>query len=555
MIGAVEFLKLPGSISSVEYPLLTSSDQTLTARTVKTFPSVKFTEDLQQEIRVPYFEGYSQCNCVRMNGEIYWITGFRQDTLTQSSITFLLTYNGPSSRYHKGDTMTGVWERTGNVRKCQWLQFTPWSGDLLPMQAVDLPIIRNSGGYKRYFIQITAKARINGTEYDDAAAAIADTTQDRMAIYAMFADVSTTTGTDGPFVYADENDTSHAYPSVSIVTDYIEWLGISASNVTDISISERSPFPIATNTAHGCDIALLDKSAHLIKVGSWEFYRMDMQVSTNDFITTTMVALPGTGDEQEIGTVQIRDENGSILGTMDYASRQLGAKAEVSTYSDFTGIYTRISSPDNGQGPAVIITKPEGKLPWVGSTWEEYRAYAMAYDRQSVANANTLTTVKGITGMTSGMMSSAIGGALVGGPLGAAVGILGGMTTAISSTANIAAETSYARNEQKNLEKRTQAQPGTAYAPQYGRTYIWQTINFSTRMELLMPYAYQLGSAGWIDEYISLYGYPDDNIKRALTVAEGYFKGKLLSSSDNTGPKFDRTNDIFINGFRYLVVS
>lgn len=553
MIGAVEFLKLPGSISSVEYPLLTSASMDLTSVTVKRFANVKFTEDLVQDIRVPYFADYSKCSMVRMNSELYWIVGYSQDTLTQSSITFRLNYNGPSSRYHKGDTMYGIWERTGNERKCDWLQYTPFSGEESVYSSTTLPVIRDSGSLKRYYVQVTTKARFKKLTYADAQSAMNDTEQDRMTIYAFFADANALTGADAGAIYPNANDTAHVYPQISMVIDDIENLGISASNVVDISISERSPFPVGTNTASTCNISGVDLSTNLVKVGLYAFYRLDPSLSGIDFINSTTISLPGSGAIAMISRLDVVDESGSSVGSLPYSARS-ASTLKVTTFADFTGIYTRIDATNGSNGRVATVCKPEGKLPWVGSTWEEYRAYAMAYDRQSVANANTLTTVKGITGMTSGIVGSAVGGAMVGGVLGAGIGILGGMTTAISSTANIAAETSYARNEQKNLEKRTQAQPGTAYAPQYGRNYIIQTCISPTKIQCMVPLG-ALRNTAWITQYTQYYGYPDDGVWRGLTAAKGYFKGTLVTGSDGrTGPKFDRCNDIFQNGFRFIEV-
>ncbi len=96
---------------------------------------------------------------------------------------------------------------------------------------------------------------------------------------------------------------------------------------------------------------------------------------TTDFATGTITL---TDFERYCGRVQVCDNLGNVIHEIptDYfdASNQL-------TYScggvaDYGGLYTKFSYGD------IVLIWPEGKIPWITDSWNEYQAYTLSYDRQ-----------------------------------------------------------------------------------------------------------------------------------------------------------------------------
>lgn len=556
MIGKVEFLNLPGSMSSCEYPLLTSANQSLTSYTLKTYNNVKFSLDLVQTIRVPYFTNYDKANCVRMNNEIYWITAVKNETMADTTLVFALQYNGASSLVHKSDNVSGFWLRSGLSDNNPWMRMTPYSGETYIAGSQQLPVIGSTNDSNRIFwVQITStekiKSNTSASPYvfvssGDKPRAEVEKTQDQYTVYGMFV-----RGDSGP-VY--ETATTISYPSLEIVITNIELYGFTASNITNIAISERCPF--AMSYSSGAYYKLSSSlNYHPIYYGS-------RSSATNIIYDVTSILTPANFERKSItlswsrdywrlGAVSVRNGSGQIVGNIPLA--YYDTTLYIRTFADYNGIYTKITTYD-GQYNIIF---PEGKLPWIGSTWEEYRAYSMAFDRQNAIiqtnKAETDNVAMFGSTVTGSIVSTAMLGAVagpVGFALGATAGIVNTTLTAVASERSIG----YANAEQQLLEKRMQAQPGTAYAPELGLSYIYECITYGSRICLELPLGYYWDDT-WLDDYISYFGYPADGTEQVLSISEGYYKGKLLyTTAFARGLKFDECNSEFINGFRFKEV-
>lgn len=552
MIGKVEFLNLPGSMSSCEYPLLTSANQSLTSYTLASFNNVKFSLDLVQTIRVPYFSNYDKANCVRMNGEIYWITAVRNETMADTTLMFALQYNGASSLVHKSDIISGLWERSGNTDLSGWMKYQPYSGQSYTERSVRLPnisdLLESSTTY--YWVQFTSTEYVsinttaNPYAFVDGIAQV-NKQQDYFGIYGLF--ITPNPVTNVYYQRGSTTDTDIRYPQIDEFINNIEKYGFTASNITNISISERCPYTIES-VREGVKTSFLphiyygDAGSNLQVI-----YNITDNVQAHQFHTYT-VELNASEHESRIGDVNVRNSNGGIVATVPL--KYCSGNIHVTTYGDMTGVYTKLQSLDDYW----ICNIPEGKLPWMGSTWEEYRAYSMAFDRQSMQNANTKEAVNAIGNAFNGLTSGIMTGAIVGGPVGAAVGFMSGMSGMVGSAVSYKGNVEYQKSEQANLEKRMEAQPGTAYSPEDGLSYIYECISYGAKITFDMPLGYSYDST-WADTYIDKFGYPADNILDDLTISEGYYKGKLLyTTAFARGLKFDECNSEFINGFRYKEV-
>lgn len=558
--GSIEFLKLPGSLSSVEYPLLTSASESLTSYTVTKFSNVKYTLELAQWVQVPYFDNYDTCNCVRMNNEIYWIDAYQQPTLTGSSLNFHLVYNGPSSMLHKGDSATGMWERTGSTRYCDWLQYQPYSGGSVPSVYTQLPTINSdysiADGWKYFFVSVTSTNDIPVAEYSTGSDAIDASSKDSLTQYFFIGKYGPSYSNSG-IIFANGS-----YPSISTLINNPESLGFSASTITDISISERCPFPLTNDGAQPRGTLYITGADNAkITIGSYIYYKFSPDtIKYFEDESPSTISIPGTSIQQMISDATIVDENGAVIASIPYSTYINNKTLRVRCFVDFTGLYTVIevvhtgsSSSTENESNYMYIVKPEGKLPWIGSTWEEYRAYSMAFDRTSVqlqtANNNTQAAANTITGVGN----SILGGVIAGGIAGIGGGIASAGLNVLGNVMSVTANNNYLRNEQANLEKRTQAQPGTAYATQYGLNYVYRCTYNTSKIALNLPQGY-IEDSNWASTYIEKYGYPDDLVLRSIAINGGYYKGKLTYTSGNTGLKFDATNSVLIDGLRFLEV-
>lgn len=556
MIGKVEFLNLPGSMSSCEYPLLTSANQSLTSYTLASFNNVKFSLDLVQTIRVPYFTNYDKANCVRMNSEIYWITAVKNETMADTTLVFAIQYNGASSLVHKNDNLAGFWLRSGLADNCPWMRITPYSGETYIAGSQQLPVIGSTADSNRIFwVQITSTEKIKSNtatspyvfvSSSDKTRAEVEKTQDQYTVYGLFV-----RGDSGP-VY--EAATSIRYPSLEDVITDIELYGFTASNITNIAISERCPFAMSysSGTYYKLSSSL---NYHPIYYGS-------SSTTTNIIYDVTSILTPANFERKSItlswdrdywrlGVISVRNGSGQIVGNIPLA--YYNTTLYIRTFADYNGVYTKITTYD-GQYNIVF---PEGKLPWIGSTWEEYRAYSMAFDRQNAIIQTNKAEADNVamfgSTLTGSILSTAMLGAVagpVGFALGASAGLINTTLSAVASDRNVG----YANAEQQLLEKRMQAQPGTAYAPELGLSYIYECITYGSRICLELPLGYYYDDT-WLDAYISYFGYPSDGTEQVLSIAEGYYKGKLMyTTAFARGLKFDECNSEFINGFRFKEV-
>ena len=120
MIGTVTFYRMRGSLSSGEYPLL-SSGQDLSNYQVAQFPRVKYRGGMQASVELPYFQGLESANVAQIGGAFYWVTEYRQRTAESNQYTITLDYMGPTSLYRSGDSIKGSWHKLP-TKVCPYLK-------------------------------------------------------------------------------------------------------------------------------------------------------------------------------------------------------------------------------------------------------------------------------------------------------------------------------------------------------------------------------------------------------------------------------------------------
>ena len=539
MIGAIIFYRMRGSLSSGEYPLL-SSGQDLSSYQVAQFPRVKYRDGMQVSVEVLAFSGIENANVAEIGERFYWVTEFRQRTAESSQYVVTLDYMGPTSLYRSGDSITGSWHKLPS-NACPYLKDNV-TNDIMKILTssypsdIDCPTFL--GDYPCFWIQITG--------YDGNAI---------LQRYGCFVSYST---------IRDEfnkgqvgMDSTHLYPSLSnIMTNITGCCGLLAENIVDISISRRCPYEFATVEAtdgRTVYVRLLDTAGTVAVptiTGSLGFYLYDLENLLWPKITASVV-ISLSSFRRAVGQVCVRDwNNNNIMEIPTMYSATLTVTFEV--VPDIMGLYLKISCLDQ------VITIPEGHLPFRGSNWETYKAYQMDTDRMILENTlynareNRDTqmisgTVNGVVnGISTGIMTGLLGGNVA----GAAVGIASGAASVgVGIWENQRAYELEEHNAdfQQNLSRRQAvSKPETSYNTGYGLIYGYQNIHYPLRVCVMMPNTI---TETYYDNWVTEFGYPAEG-KITVTAQMGFYQGKIVNGYG--GMYADRCNEVFMNGFKFV---
>ena len=548
-IRSVEFLQMPCSLSSGEYPLLSSATQSLAGHTKATI-SCRVLDDLRQKIRVPVFSGWADCNMVRMGGNLYWILEANTSTDSEASVEMIVSYCGPSSIMHKNDSVVGTFERLP-VNKCPWLGRQAISSGLEHVETYKLPRITPIGGDSDtstgvYWLQVTMTIGTDEPEYLQKGCFVRVDSDGNRSNRVGF--------------YDDLESKVYYYPSLDeIMSDPAESFLTQASQIQDISISARCPYTWKVETQSGVRCYQIyqgntrvrpkDPTSSEAPTYVYNFKNLATSGESPTLLTETMSFSVSDSLKLGSGTFTIRDEDTSSIGEIPRGMLTSGALTlTMQCVADLTGMTTFVTY---GGYTAGI---PEGHIPYLGSQWDEYRAYSMAYDRQameqSIDYSNQRVAV-GIAQNAASTIQSAAMGAIGGNVAGAVTGAIGGTASfAISTWATMReSEISEAesRATQALAERRVQGQPCTAYNTGYGLIYALRCLVTPASIWVEMP----AGLTASIDQdYTTCFGYPAEGL-RSITVQEGYIKGRIYDNGVTRGPRFDRMNEALQNGILF----
>lgn len=549
-IRSVQFLSLPVSLTSGEYPLLTSATQDLSSYVLAEY-TMNYPVDLQLTLTAPDFALWETCNMVRINdviGSMYWVVGAEMVTSNQKAIRFALSYCGPSSLIHKNDTAVGLFSRLPE-NKCPWLKRTPISDSLKHTRTVELPnlgMYDSSGLHKLFWCQVT---------FQETSSADKVITR-RVGFFVAY-------GPDDMSVQVKclkDSEGIGNYPVFSsILEDVADVFGTTASSVLDISISERSPYAynIQTVSSDTGSVVCVNLAAEMeigyiipnFTANGDAYYELSDILTPYEWSKSITIS----DYEKGCGTITIRDESTASLGEIptSYAGSGSSILLTIRTISDYTGITTYV-----GYG-GYQVAIPEGHLPWNGTSWEEYRAYSLAYDRQALSNsiqyANQRVAV-GIAQNAASSVQSAAMGFIGGDPVGAVAGAVGGAASFAISTWATNQENLISQREstatQLLAERRAAGQPSTPYNSGYGLAYCFKSYFTPCAVWVEIP-ANLTSSID--DDYTACFGFPAEGL-RSVTFGEGYYKGMLYATSKLKGPRFDKLNQTLQNGFRFKEV-
>lgn len=549
--GSVSFYKMRGSLSSGEYPLLTSG-QNLSQYHLNT-QTVKYAKGLQTRVTVPQFTGWESANVAQMDDDFYWVTESRESTTYNGSAEFLLDYMGPTSFFRSGASVKGAWHKTAS-NECPYLKQEITNGPMdyssfTEPQDLDMPVLLSSSvaAYYGFWVQVTGFTSSQRT------------TINRVAFPIMWDDSRNNFVT----LRAPADNSGHDFPSwYDMLSDITAITGIQADQIIDCSISKRCPHPFTvtdSSTPARKILSILDSDGVAIQpqVTSSGYYVFFLNSSMN---------FPKTTDNTE--TITIDTSSAYIrqcaeLSILDWNKNRimsipiLGPSTEISftCHADMSGISTIITC-NNQQ-----ISVPEGKLPYIEDSWETYKAYQMEGDRQAMHNAiqyarftKETADISGIANTTigaasTGVMTGAIAGNAAGAIAGAVSGVAGAAVALWENQRAYELSEMRARNDYELSKKRAIDAPQTSYNTPYGLIYCY--LNRKNALCAAISSPHDTDSA-YYSAWCAEYGYPCEGVK-TVTITNGYYQGKLLSTDvDRTGMYWDECNKTFMQGFKFI---
>ncbi len=546
MITTVEFLSAPVSRAAGENytkDLMTGATVTV----VHTFDNATVTEDLDQVLVVPHFEGYSDCNMVAFNGCYYWILSAVTSTKYAKSLEFVITFNATASMVTLGDRLAGRWERTPTYQGLQENIFNTemCSVQLQPFSSFEtLPKVTKSSfigsteisyEFQMFWCQITCKG--SGSK-----------AMDQYGFFFLYSPDAGISGDALPY-YNKTADEMNYFPTLNLILNQPEdVLPIgSADEIVDISYTTQCPYaltfigttagtryeirtviddidPVAVKELVGrkyCVYSLLGYAGYLV-----------------DAYENTYTPTP-TDAVRNCGYIELKDSSGNTLYTMPGNNPKPIVWRAV---SDLSGIYIVLKI-----GADKCITVPQGKLPWQVSSWSQYQAYSQTFDRQLMESQIRAAKEGMVAGLAESAINGVVTGALVGvagGPAGVAAGVATGLVGAVSTVYSQYVNEEQSRRTQQINEKRAFAQPDSFINAGYGLMY--GSLSLIMRNTLAINYLMPVNYTAQMDaSYHLQYGYNAGGTTNIYPITKGYWQGLLFKQSTLKG---ERLVNEFMNG-------
>ena len=530
-----------------------------------TVTNVKVTNDMRQTITLPWDADIDKANVAVIKSKVYDITDIRAATLAgNKSMEMDLLYNPVSTMMKTGDTVYGIWDRTPSI---QHKAFNVDIADdtLKTSRTIALPKLRNGVIAPSFYYQITAKYNLTTKASSSS-----------LHLYGGFAAWDTYCMTDDilSIYQINTDDSAHKYPMISeIINDIDTVIGLPPSSIVDVSISSRCPWKVKVETEYV-------PSIYSIMNGTVEVTPIDLSATrgiielggsgadiTTDFATTTITL---TDFERYCGRVQVCDNLGNVIHEIptDYFDSNNQLTYSCGGVADYGGLFTKFSYGD------VVVIWPEGKIPWITDSWNEYQAYTLSYDRQILANAikesKDQTQINKQNALANGMVNMAYAGmmggmSIVGGNPPSMVGLAstaaGIITTGLSTGIQM-----YTANKQGELDRRSlyaaqnakealmKNQPSSYYQVGYGVDYLNRSVSQGAKIKILTPA--NMTSTDYTN-YIAYQGYPCGKYA-SFSLTTGVLKGTMYSTPNDSslprgnGPEMDALRKEIALGVRLV---
>lgn len=540
MITEVSFLSVPvGRTAGENYTKDLMTGATVTV--VHSIENASVTEDLDQVLVVPWFEGYSDCNMVAFNESYYWILSAVTSTKYAKSLEIVITFNATASMVSLGDKLAGRWERTPTYNGLQEnifntemvsqgialygdLNSTLFSDNVTDdVDGEELPLT-----YQAFWCQVTVKSS-SGSEIRQ---------------YGLFFPFDMTVGGGASFRHPSTSSTKEVrYPSLNnIINEPQTYLPVSSGeDIIDMSVSVRCPYAFKRWVAADDNLSHYELDLR----GSGGPYLTIKTVNDIDYcvydLTTqyfrlkppveTVITLTPSDTVRTCGYYEVLDNAYNVIYTMPGNSPKT---IKFKTISDLTGLYLLVTV---GVDQRILI--PEGKLPWLSDSFSQYQVYSQSFDRQLMESQVKAAKQGMAAGLAESAVNGVITGALVGvagGPAGVAAGVATGLVGAASTVYSQYVSEQESRRTQSIAEKRAYAQPDTFINSLYGMNYMRMVLETSKYIGVntLLPVNY----SDRIDtSYHLRYGYNAGGTTDIYHISKGYWQGLLFKQATLKGER------------------
>lgn len=262
MIGTAYILRVPGSLSTSEYPV--TSDGLLTNYAVDTVLNARFTAELNQIFIVKEFDGWMDCNMVQFIKDkdtvgTWWIIGAEVSSIANGAIEYTLSYNAPTSLLRSGTEYKGYWQSAPEQLNPN-LRVVPTDGMAVPQRFVGFPTMSNGLAWVTFTTTRTMNSHYGASgatitrgestkSFGDGPAKVITQNKSGYNVYGfpIFLDQlrNPSTATHVMVEYYDDNGTAirHFAPTLWDIMAPIESLiGFLVSDIVDVSISYSCPY-------------------------------------------------------------------------------------------------------------------------------------------------------------------------------------------------------------------------------------------------------------------------------------------------------------------------
>lgn len=346
----------------------------------------------------------------------------------------------------------------------------------------------------------------------------------------------------------------YQYPTLAqIIDDPITYLAITGAQVVDINVSEYCPYQtrnVTIGSFEGVALVQADDSVLYASVryhkgityGGITFYQgiSVYDISSYTSNTTTVGLKENTGTltytlsdyEKNNGQIIFKDTLRNAVLAIPRELNETSMSVDYRVFSDDSNIYLSLQYGD------MYSVIPGYKIPWTTSSWDEYRAFNLQYDRQALQNnidfVNREMNTSIINGASNALIGGVIAGAMTGGAAAAGIGAATGgaslLTTVISSNLNREMQIDRLTKDQRLTEQRMKNGPSNLNNPAYGYALIWSILSTGgSEMILELPAGFDKDA--WEDQ-TDIWGYPSNKIlQTGLSLSDGYWKGRPMTFS------------------------
>ena len=517
---------------------------------IKTVTDVKVGNGPVLDIALPWDDAFTNANIVKIGDRCYDIVGIDDVTYSEKTIRMRLMYNAVTSLLRKDKNgkiiIDGWWERAP-IPSPTGGQIAITNDTFKPKRTEFFYVNEDTGnGFKKYYYQVVTNRSIETGE------------EGKLSIYIGFIpyrpDVLYTLS--GAYLIGQSGGTWFSHIDiVGMISALPTILGVPADAIMDLSITPRSPFEY-TDTEGLNFIKYNGEISDFIKLresgqeyyGSATVKLIGNRLAEHEPYVATMTGI--TEFEKYCGSFYLVDERGNEIMKIpnEYIVND-SLTIPAHTICDITGIYTIYEIC----GKQYMV--PEGKLPFIGSAWNDYNIRSREYDREAltraVENARAQRDIDMINSIGNSMLTLGLAGAT--NPTGAVAGIaqmgMGIATSELSlrlNERNLYAE----QNAKEGLIKNS---PSQNYQSGNGLDYLFKSYKYGgTHIRLDMP-ANTDENAFY--DYIKYRGYPCGMYRSVELPSDGYIKGNIYNdfSAIGNAVETDMLRREIANGCRIVI--